>query len=79
MANHRLEETKKALIHTQDQAKVIVFYIYLCVCVCVLSFMSQQQVHNKEVFVAINDSDVTVAFAVKRIINYLRLLCFWTD
>lgn len=67
VANHRLEETKKALIrNTEVQAKVIVS-ICVCVhvCACVFSFMNKST-KKKKVFVPINDSDVTVAFAVKR-------------
>lgn len=61
---------RKALIRNSPSKFVVsVFYLSACMCVlmyiwvCGLSFMSKST--------AKNDSDITVAFAVKRWINYL--------
>lgn len=79
VANHRLDETKKALIRNTASPSQGYYECFLSVCVCVCACSPSWSPQQKKVFVIINDSDVTVAFAVKRRINYLRLLYFWTE
>lgn len=82
VANHRLEETMKALIkeHSPSKPRLLWMFYYLCKCACVrvFSFMINKS-GTKEEFVTIIDSDVTVAFADKRGINYWKLVPFWKE